>query len=75
MVESCSGSLCSTGSQTSLKMTRQSSSGSVKAKSATDKPTRKGKDNRSKISSETRVQKEIERRSCNNARERYLAIC
>ena len=65
--------MCSTGSQTSLKMTRQSSSGSIKAKSSTEKTSRKGKDNRSKAHTETRVQKEMERRSCNNARERYLA--
>ena len=64
--------MCSTGSQTSLKMTRQSSSGSIKAKSSTDKTSRKGKDNRSKAHTETRVQKEMERRSCNNARERYF---
>ena len=66
--------MCSTGSQTSLKITRQSSSGSIKAKSATDKTSRKGKDNRTKVSTETRVQKEMERRSCNNARERSVTI-
>lgn len=70
--QTCGGSVCSTGSQT-LKMTRVSSSGSIKGKSATEKTSRKGKDNRSKVTSETRVQKEIERRSCNNARERSCA--
>lgn len=69
-VQTGGGNVCSTGSQTSLKMTRQSSSGSIKAKSTADKTSRKGKDNRSKANTETRVQKEMERRSCNNARER-----
>lgn len=72
-VQSCAGSVCSTGSQT-LKMTRTSSSGSVKNKSTSDKTSRKGKDSRSKMNTETRAQKEVERRSCNNARERSFYI-
>jgi len=60
-------------SQTSLKMTRQSSAGSTKQRSG-EKSSRKGKDNRSKLSGETRAQKEVERRSCNNARERWVIL-
>ena len=56
------------GSQTSPKIIRKSSTGSVKQKSK--RSSCKGRDSQSKPTNKTNQQKESERRTSNNARER-----